>query len=116
MKPWQNIWMDIDSGKYFRIRLSTIRPDKVTEFKIYLQVDGHFILYLRAGDKLSEGKISLLHGRDSGNSFFVRVEDREAYRQWVRSEMNSETINSLDKAKILRESALAIMEDLFENP
>ncbi|MBK7961346.1 MAG: HD domain-containing protein [Bdellovibrionales bacterium] len=108
--------MEIDEGKFFRIRLSTIRADKVTDFKIYLLIDGHFVLYLRAGDKLSDAKIGLLHGRDSGNSFFVRVEDRETYRQWVRSEMNSETINSLDKAKILRESALAIMEDLFENP
>lgn len=106
----------MDDQKYFRIRLSTIRPDKVTEFKIYLHIDGHYLLYLRAGDKLSDAKIEMLHGRDTGDSFFVRIEDRDKYRQWVRSEMNSDTINALDKAKILRESSIAIMEDLFENP
>lgn len=106
----------MNDDKFFRIRLSTIRPDKVTEFKIYVLIDGHHILYLRAGDKLSDSKIALLHGRDTGDSFFVRTEDREKYRQWVRTEMNSDSLNTQEKAKILRESAIAIMEDLFENP
>ncbi|WP_413557442.1 HD-GYP domain-containing protein [Bdellovibrio sp. HCB209] len=101
---------------YFRIRLATLRPDKVTSFDIFVQVDGKYILYLRAGDKLSDGKISKLHARDTGDSFFVRMDDKQTYRDWVKEEMNSDKLDSFEKAKILRESSVALMEDLFENP
>jgi HD-GYP domain-containing protein (c-di-GMP phosphodiesterase class II) len=114
MYSWQNFPMD--STAYFRIRLSTIRPDKVTSFDIFVLVDNKHILYLRAGDKLSDGKIERLHSRDTGDSFFVRTEDKQAYRDWVREEMNSNLIDPFAKAKILRESSVALMEDLFENP
>jgi HD-GYP domain-containing protein (c-di-GMP phosphodiesterase class II) len=114
MYPWQNFYME--SSPFFRIRLSTIRPDKVTSFDIYLFLDHKYIVYLRAGDKLSDGKIGVMHSRDTGDSFFVKEEDRQTYRDWVREEMNSVLTNPFEKAKILRESSVALMEDLFENP
>lgn len=101
---------------YFRIRLSTIRPEKITSFDIYVLVDHKHILYLRAGDRISDGKIQNLHKRDTGNSFFVLNEDKTKYQDWVKEEINSDLINPLEKAKILRESSVALMEDLFENP
>ncbi len=106
----------MESSSYFRIRLSTIRPDKITSFDIYILVDQKHLLYLHAGDKLSDGKIERLHNRDTGDSFFVLEEDRQTYRDWVREEMNSDLLDPLEKAKILRESSMALMEDLFENP
>ena len=102
--------------KYFRIRMSTLHPNKVTAFDVYIQVDGRTLLYLKKGDQLSSAKIEALHQRDSGESFFVRTEDQQLYRDWVREEMNREDLDPLAKAKILRESSVAIMEDLFENP
>jgi HD-GYP domain-containing protein (c-di-GMP phosphodiesterase class II) len=105
-----------DQSKYFRIRLSTLRPDKRTAFEIFVLVDGRMILYLHNDDRLGDSKIELLHSRDTGNSFFVKNEDRDKYRQWVREELTSDLINPFEKAKILRESSMAIMEDLFENP
>lgn len=108
--------MESPGQKYFRIRLSTVRADKKTNFDIFIQIDKKYILYLHAGDKLSDGKINLLHGRDTGDSFFVREEDRDTYRLWVREELNSDLITPFDKAQILRESSVALMEDLFENP
>lgn len=119
MKAWQNLRImsiEQDNTKYFRIRLSTIRADKHTAFDIFISVNGKMILYLRADDRLSDAKISMLHSRDTGNSFFVRTEDKEKYRQWVREEMTSDLIEPFSKAQILRESSVAIMEDLFENP
>lgn len=100
---------------YFRIRLNTIRPAKITTFDIFVQVDKKFILYLRAGDKISDAKINILHTRDTGESFFVKEEDRWKYRDWVREELNAD-IPHQDKANILRESSIALMEDLFDNP
>lgn len=106
----------MEPSSYFRIRLSTIRPDKVTTFDIYVYVDNKYILYVRAGGRLSDGKIQTLHDRDTGDSFFVLNEDKQKYHSWVREEMNSDLINPFEKAKILRESSVALMEDLFENP
>lgn len=106
----------MEPSTYFRIRMTTIRPDKVTTFDIYVQVDGKYILYVRSGDLLSDGKIQMLHERDTGDSFFVLTQDKQKYHDWVREEMNSELINPFEKAKILRESSVALMEDLFENP
>ncbi len=109
-------WMTMDNNSYFRIRLSTIRPDKVTTFNIYILIDGKYYLYLKIGDRISNGKIETLHNRDTGDSFFVRTSDKELYRAWVREEMNSNQLTPEQKAKILRESSIAIMEDLFEVP
>lgn len=106
----------MEPSTYFRIRMTTIRPDKVTTFDIYVQVDGKYILYVRSGDLLSDGKIQMLHERDTGDSFFVLTQDKQKYHDWVREEMNSVLINPFEKAKILRESSVALMEDLFENP
>lgn len=106
----------MEHSNYFRIRLSTIRPEKITAFDIYLYVDRKHILYLKAGDQLSDGKIATLHSRDTGDSFFVKEEDRWKYRDWVKEELNSNNLNPNQKAAILRESSVALMEDLFENP
>lgn len=101
---------------YFRIRLSTIRASRETSFDIFIQINGQMVHYLKAGDKLSELKIETLHNRDTGNSFFVLTEQKQAYRDWVKDEMNSDELNPFEKSKILRESSVALMEDLFENP
>lgn len=101
---------------YFRIRLSTIRPSKATSFDIFVQINGQMVHYLKAGDRLSELKIETLHNRDTGASFFVLTEQKQAYRDWVKEEMNSDELNPFEKSKILRESSVALMEDLFENP
>ena len=108
--------LDQTPQSYFRIRLSTLRPDKITSFDIFIYIDKKFLTYLKAGDKLSDAKIELLHNRDSGNSFFVAMADKEKYRLWVKEEMNSDLLSPKQKAEILRESSVALMEDLFENP
>ncbi|MBC7371428.1 MAG: HD domain-containing protein [Bdellovibrionaceae bacterium] len=106
----------MQQNDYFRIRLSTIRPSRATSFDIFVLINGQFVHYLKAGDKISELKIDTLHGRDNGNSFFVMNSQKQEYRDWVRDEMNSDDLNPFEKSKILRESSIALMEDLFENP
>jgi len=79
-------------------------------------MDQKHYLYLKEGDKLSDGKIETLHDKDNGASFFVKVSDKETYRSWVKEEINSSLNSPQQKAKILRESSLAMIEDLFEEP
>ena len=101
---------------YFRIRLSTIRAREAAPFDIYIHIDGKMITYLNKGDVMSDQKIETLHSRDSGTSFFVAVTDKQLYRDYVKAWMNSDDYSSHQKASILRESSIALLEDLFENP
>lgn len=101
---------------YFRIRLSTIRPSEEIPFPIFVHVDGKMVTYVNLGDKLSMEKITALHSRDTGESFFVENTHKNLYRDYVKASMNSSKINNDQKANILRESSIAILEDLFETP
>lgn len=101
---------------YFRIRLSTIRPQEEVPFAIYIFVDQKMIPYVRLGDKLAAEKIVSLHNRDTGESFFVQDIDKNTYREYVKHSMNSDKIDNDTKANILRESSIAILEDLFDTP
>lgn len=96
--------------------MTTIRADKVMTFPVYVYIDGNMHLYLREGQTLSNNKIDILSSKDTGDSFFVLESDKNKYREWVKEEINSDMLAPLQKAKILRESSLAMMEDLFENP
>lgn len=101
---------------FFRIRLTTIHPDKPVPFDIFIFLNTKMVIYLYQGDKLDQSKIATLHDKDTGESFFVADFDKQTYRDYVKSSMNSTNIQNDQKAAILRESSIAILEDLFENP
>jgi HD-GYP domain-containing protein (c-di-GMP phosphodiesterase class II) len=106
----------MDIKEYFRIRLSTIQSNAPSPFDIYIFIDGKMINYLKKGDPLRSDRAVSMHFKDSGESFFVLNENKEAYREYVKNMMNSDLIPNDQKAVILRESSIAILEDLFENP
>jgi len=101
---------------YFRIRLSTIRAFEQLPFDIFLHLDGKLVSYMRQNETLSTEKIVSLHTQDSGESFFVHNDFKQIYRDYIKFSMNSDKISNDDKASILRESSIAILEDLFETP
>ena len=101
---------------YFRIRLSIIRAFEQLPFDIYLHLDGKLVTYMKQGEILTSEKISNLHIKDSGESFFVHNSSKQIYRDYVKASMDSDKITNDVKATILRESSMSILEDLFENP
>lgn len=101
---------------YFRIRLSTLRGNEPLPFDVYILIDQKLILYSKMGDELSHDKIHNLHIKDTGESFYLSNTDKEKYQAYVKNLMNSDRIPNSEKAIILRESSMAILEDLFDNP
>jgi HD-GYP domain-containing protein (c-di-GMP phosphodiesterase class II) len=101
---------------YFRIRLSTVQPFQEVPFNIYIFLDGKIITYLNQGQKLAGERLETLHSKDSGESFYVHNTQKQIYRDYVKNTMNSDSISNDTKAGILRESSIAILEDLFETP
>lgn len=101
---------------FFRIRLTTIRANEIAPFNIYILLDQKVVLYLKIGDHLSFEKIQSLNAKDTGESFFVANSDKQLYRDYMKASMNSSVIHNDHKATLLRESSMALLEDLYENP
>lgn len=106
----------MDIAGYFKVRIQTLIADKPLSFDLHLRINNQVILYLRAGDKLEKAKIDALKSRDSGNHFLVKDADRVAFRDYLHNQMSSTELNVAEKALVLRESSMGIVEDLYENP
>lgn len=106
----------MDSSSFFKVRINTLVPNKPTTFDLHVRINNQTLLYLRAGDKLDPVKITALNNKDSGSHFLVKEEDRKAYRTYVHEQMISTDLNVREKAIVLRESSMMIVEEIFENP
>lgn len=106
----------MENQNYFKVRISTLIPGKALTFDLHLKLNEKNVLYVRAGDKLEESKIRALDNKDSGNHFLVKEEDRKAYKTYVHEQLISDDLNVREKAIVLRESSMTLMEELFEHP
>lgn len=102
--------------QFFKVRINTLIPEKKTSFDLFVKINDQAILYLRAGDKLDRYKISSLEARDRHGHFYVREEDKQAYKSYVHEQMMSSDLNVAQKAQVLRESSMTLVEELFEHP
>lgn len=101
---------------YFRIRLTTLIGNEPLPFNVYILIDGRVILYIKEGHEISKLKIQSLHLKDSGESFLLSLADKEKYQAYIKTLMNSDRLPNNEKAQLLKESSIAILEDLFDNP
>lgn len=101
--------------KYMKIRLSSLLPSEPVPFDIFIHIDGKYIHYLKAGDKMNETKI---HGfeKKAPDAFFILSAERSTYKKYISNRLNSDQLTTRDKALVLRESSLALVEELFESP
>ena len=79
-------------------------------------IHNRYTLYLREGESLTQAKITQLASKANGDFFFVAANEWTAYKNFIHSQINSSDIPALEKAKILRESSVALVEELFEHP
>ena len=101
---------------YFRIRISTLKAEEPVPFPVYIYLDKKVIPYLKAGDQIESKKIISLHQKDTGDSFIVANQDKQKYRDYIKNLMNSDHLSHAEKGLLLKESSIALLEDLFENP
>jgi HD-GYP domain-containing protein (c-di-GMP phosphodiesterase class II) len=101
---------------YFKVRINTLIPNKPLTFDLHIRIANQNILYLRAGDQLTTDKIGALSSKDSGSHFLVKEDDRKSYKQYVHDQMISSDLNVQQKAMVLRESSMTLVEEMFENP
>lgn len=102
--------------EFFKIRISNLRPQKTITFDLYVLINEHFTLYLRAGDTLSTEKYENLKNKDQGDTFYVKEVDRASYKAYVHAQMMASDLSPKEKAQILRDSSVSLVEEIFENP
>lgn len=98
---------------YIKIRLSSIHPTQPVPVDIFVIINDNYVHYLRAGDYMRSERLMFFE-RKAPDQFFIRAKDKIAFQQFLRSELLSDQLRPTEKAFILRESSMAIVEDLFE--
>tara|TARA_B100001248_G_C27396202_1_gene465736 strand:- start:3547 stop:4506 length:960 start_codon:yes stop_codon:yes gene_type:complete len=106
---------DANNNEYIRIRIAAMVPNKLTTFDMYVFINGKYIKYLNKGDALDDAKIRKLSSHKT-DVFYIREEDKGAFKKYIHDTVNSDELTSEQKAVILKESSYALVEELFENP
>ncbi len=101
---------------FFKVRIANLNPQKTTTFDLFVSINGHHTLYLRAGDVMSAEKIESLARKDVGETFLVPESQRRDFKQYIHEQMQDESIPVATRAKLLKDSSITLVEEIFENP
>lgn len=105
----------LNYAKYMKVRLKSLPPVQPVPFDLFVQIGGRYVHYLRAGHKLVAEKIVNFE-KKAPESFFILAAERARYQKFVRDGLVSEHLDIQQKASILRESTMGLVEELFERP
>lgn len=101
------------------IEIKKLHPNSVINFDLYTKVDRKFVLYrnknlvINADDllRLSEHLVEIL---------YIHINDRKNFKDYMEGNidnfLDSEEIPIKEKAEALYESAINVVEDVFQNP
>lgn len=101
---------------HFKVRINSLVPEKELTFNLFLRLNGKLTMYLRAGDRIERDKMFLLNRKDTGESFYVPEEQRPNYKSYIHDQLVATDLSVREKALILRESSMTLMEELYEHP
>lgn len=104
-----------DLSQYIKIRLHSLNAGSPIPFDLFVMINGKLIHYIRAGDRLTSEKLQKFEDK-APDSFFLKSDKRPEYKKYVHDQLRSPELNSLQKAIMLRESSLTLVEELFESP
>ena len=106
--------LSMSDSKYIRVRLNALPPGQPIPFDLFVQIGAKHIHYLRAGDKLDAYRVQNLEQK-APESFYVTSADFEKYKKFIHDQVHGDLLKPEEKALILRESSMALVEELFES-
>lgn len=101
--------------EHFRIRLTSLHPSKPIPFDIFIHVGSRMVHYLRAGDSISQEKLLSFESK-APDKFFITEDQKPTYQEYIKDRLSSDQLSAKEKALMLRESSLALVEALYEHP
>jgi len=104
----------MSDSKYFRVRLNALPPGQPIPFDLFVQIGTKHIHYLRAGDQLDAFRIQNFEQK-APESFYVVSDEFEKYKKFIHDQVHGDILKPQEKALILRESSMALVEELFES-
>ncbi len=102
-------------NEYMKIRLNSLPAEHPIPFDLFVAIGGRQVHYLRSGDRLKAEKIMNFEKR-APESFYILGSERANYQRFVRDALTSESVDNKQKAMILRESTMVLVEEMFERP
>jgi putative nucleotidyltransferase with HDIG domain len=100
--------------KYFRVRLNALPPGQPIPFDLFVHIGSKHIHYLRAGDKLDAYRLQNFEQK-APESFYVSANEFQIYKSFIHDQVHGDNLKPQEKALILRESSMALVEELFES-
>jgi HD-GYP domain-containing protein (c-di-GMP phosphodiesterase class II) len=101
--------------KYFKIRLASLHPKRELTFDVFIMLNSRYVQYMRAGNSFGDDKAEHFISKRA-DIFYVREEDRELFKNYIRARVDDANLTASEKALILKESSFSLVEELFENP
>jgi putative nucleotidyltransferase with HDIG domain len=98
-----------------KIRLNSLPPATPVPFDLFVSIGGRFVHYLRSGDRIEAQKIMKFESK-APESFYILSAERLNYQNFVHDGLLSDKLDTKQKALILRESTMVLVEELFERP
>lgn len=106
--------MHMSDAKYFRVRLNALPAGQAIPFDLFVQIGAKHIHYLRAGDKMDAFRIQNFEQK-APESFYVTSTEFDKYKKFIHDHVHGDVLKPQEKALILRESSMALVEELFES-
>lgn len=101
--------------KYFKIRLASMHPNRQITFDVYIMINQRYVLYMRAGTTFEGEKLEHFVSKRA-DIFYIREEERDTYKSYIKDRVVDEGLTADEKALILKEHSFSLVEELFENP
>ncbi|MGE5339990.1 MAG: HD-GYP domain-containing protein [Candidatus Omnitrophota bacterium] len=101
------------------IDIKKVHPNSMINFDLYIKSGNRFVLYKNRRLEMKQDDISRLVDREL-ESFYIHVKDKKNFRVYLEDNiedlLKSEQVPIEKKAEVLHESAINVVEDIFENP
>src|SRR6185312_1192651 len=98
--------LKVPVNKFLRIRMASMHPYRPITFDIYILLHQKYVLYMRAGSKFEGDKLENFLNRKA-DVFYIRDEDRDAYKKYIKERVNDEGLKAEEKALILKEHSFS---------
>jgi HD-GYP domain-containing protein (c-di-GMP phosphodiesterase class II) len=104
---------------FFPINITKLNPNSIIQFDLYIKTGQKFILYKNRHLKISQEDIERLID-NAVDTLFIHKKDKKNFRNYLEDNLEtllkSEEIPLQRKAEALHESAINVIQDVFDNP
>jgi putative nucleotidyltransferase with HDIG domain len=101
------------------INIKKIHPNSMIKFDLYIKSAQRFVLYKNRQLVINQDDIDRLLG-NSVDTLYIHNKDKKNFRSYLEDNienlLQADNVSNQRKAEVLHESAINVVEDIFDNP